>query len=63
MLRVIARVLGFFIGKIVELPGPRRNDRRGADVKARVRGLRHKIAHLQELTNTLEDLADACARN
>lgn len=70
MLRFIARArdLGFSIAEITELLDLWRNkDRRSADVKtlaqARVPDLRHKIAHLQEIADTLEDLANACAGN
>ncbi|CAM3556683.1 Cu(I)-responsive transcriptional regulator [Paracoccus nototheniae] len=70
MLRFIARArdLGFSIAEITELLDLWRNkDRRSADVKAlaqaRVRDLRHKIAHLQDMADTLEDLANACAGN
>ncbi|MCG6113279.1 MAG: Cu(I)-responsive transcriptional regulator [Paracoccus sp.] len=70
ILRFIARArdLGFSIVEITELLDLWRNkDRRSADVKAlaqaRVRDLRHKIAHLQEMADTLEDLANACAGN
>lgn len=70
MLRFIARArdLGFSMSEIAELLDLWRDkDRRSADVKAlaqtRVRDLRHKIAHLQEMADTLEDLANACAGN
>ena len=70
MLRFIARArdLGFSIADITELLDLWRDkDRRSADVKAlaqaRVRDLRHKIAHLQDMADTLEDLANACAGN
>ena len=70
MLRFIARArdLGFSIAEITELLDLWRDkDRRSADVKAlaqaRVRDLRHKIAHLQDMADTLEDLANACAGN
>jgi len=70
MLRFIARArdLGFSIAEITELLDLWRNkDRRSADVKslaqARVRDLRHKIANMQEMADTLEDLANACAGN
>ncbi|MFN3275861.1 MAG: Cu(I)-responsive transcriptional regulator [Paracoccus sp. (in: a-proteobacteria)] len=70
MLRFIARArdLGFSIAEITELLDLWRDkDRRSADVKAlaqvRVRDLRQKIAHLQEMADTLEDLANACAGN
>lgn len=66
-LRFIARArdLGFSIAEISELLnlwGDK--DRRSADVRtlvlARVRDLRGKIAHLQDMADTLEDLANAC---
>lgn len=70
MLRFIARArdLGFSISEITELLDLWRNkDRHSADVKAlaqaRVRDLRHKIAHLQDMADTLEDLAQSCAGN
>lgn len=70
MLRFIARArdLGFSVAEITELLDLWRDkDRRSADVKAlaqaRVRDLRHKIAHLQDMADTLEDLANACAGN
>ncbi|MFN4101895.1 MAG: Cu(I)-responsive transcriptional regulator [Pararhodobacter sp.] len=70
MLRFIARSrdLGFSISEITELLDLWRNkERRSADVKAlaqaRVRDLRHKIAHLQDMADTLEDLARSCAGN
>lgn len=70
VLRFIARArdLGFSIAEIAELLDLWRNkDRRSADVKAlaqaRVRDLRHKIAYLQEMADTLEDLANTCAGN
>ena len=70
MLRFIARArdLGFSVAEITELLDLWRDkDRRSADVKAlaqaRVRDLRHKIAHLQDMADTLEELANACAGN
>lgn len=70
MLRFIARArdLGFPLSEITELLDLWRNTgRRSADVKAlaqaRVRGLRQKIMHLQEMAETLEDLARSCAGN
>ena len=70
MLRFIARArdLGFSVAEITErLDLWRDKDRRSADVKAlaqaRVRDLRHKIAHLQDMADTLEELANACAGN
>lgn len=70
MLRFIAcaRDLGFSVAEITELLDLWRDkDRRSADVKAlaqaRVRDLRHKIAHLQDMADTLEELANACAGN
>lgn len=70
MLRFIARArdLGFSVVEITELLDLWRDkDRRSADVKAlaqaRVRDLRHKIAHLQDMADTLEELANACAGN
>ncbi|MFD1912283.1 Cu(I)-responsive transcriptional regulator [Halodurantibacterium flavum] len=70
MLRFIARArdLGFPTTEIADLLDLWRNeDRRSADVKAlaqaRVRDLRHKIAHLQDMADTLEDLANSCAGN
>lgn len=70
MLQFIARArdLGFSIAEITELLELWRNkDRRSSDVKAlartRVRDLRHKIAHLQDMADTLEDLANACSGN
>lgn len=70
MLRFIARArdLGFPIAEISALLDLWRDkDRRSADVKAlaqaRVRDLRHKIAHLQDMADTLEDLAQSCAGN
>lgn len=70
MLRFIARArdLGFSVAEITELLDLwRAKDRRSADVKAlaqaRVRDLRHKIAHLQDMADTLEELANACAGN
>ena len=70
MLRFIARSrdLGFSIAEITELLDLWRNkERRSAEVKAlaqaRVTDLRHKIAHLQDMADTLEDLASACAGN
>lgn len=70
MLRFIAqaRDLGFSIAEIAELLDLWRDkDRRSADVKAlaqaRVRDLRQKIARLQDMADTLEELADACAGN
>lgn len=70
MLRFIARArdLGFSVAEITELLDLWRDkDRRSADVKAlaqaRVRDLRHKIAHLQDMADTLEELANSCAGN
>lgn len=70
MLRFIARArdLGFSVAEITGLLDLWRDkDRRSADVKAlaqaRVRDLRHKIAHLQDMADTLEELANACAGN
>lgn len=70
MLRFIARArdLGFSVAEITELLDLWRDkDRRSADVKAlaqaRIRDLRHKIAHLQDMADTLEELANACAGN
>ncbi|QXI65941.1 HTH-type transcriptional regulator HmrR (plasmid) [Paracoccus marcusii] len=70
MLRFIARArdLGFPISGISELLDLWRNtDRRSADVKAlaqaRVRDLRQKITHLQDMADTLEELARCCAGN
>lgn len=70
MLRFIARArdLGFSVAEITELLDLWRDkDRRSADVKAlaqaRVRDLRQKIAHLQDMADTLEELANACAGN
>ncbi|QDA36831.1 Cu(I)-responsive transcriptional regulator (plasmid) [Paracoccus liaowanqingii] len=70
MLRFIARArdLGFSIAGISELLDLWRNkDRRSADVKAlaqaRAQDLREKIAHLQDMAGTLEDLARTCAGN
>lgn len=70
MLRFIARArdLGFSIGEITELLDLWRDkNRRSADVKAlaqaRVADLRLKIAHLQEMADTLEDLAHSCCGN
>lgn len=69
-LRFVARArdLGFSMTEIAELLDLWRDrDRRSADVKAlaqaRIRDLRHKIAHLQEMADTLEALADRCAGN
>lgn len=68
MLRFIARArdLGFPVAEIKDLLDLWRDTgRRSADVKAlaqaRVRELRQKIAHLQEMATTLEDLARSCA--
>lgn len=70
MLRFIARArdLGFPVGEITDLLDLWRDTgRRSADVKAlaqaRVRELRQKIAHLQDMAETLEDLAHSCAGN
>jgi MerR family transcriptional regulator, gold-responsive activator of gol and ges genes len=70
MLRFIARArdLGFSIREITGLLDLWRNkDRRSADVKAlaqaRVRDLRDKIERMQDMADTLEDLASACAGN
>lgn len=70
MLRFIARArdLGFPIAEIGGLLDLWRDkDRRSADVKAlaqaRVRDLRHRIAHLQDMADTLEALAQSCAGN
>lgn len=70
MLRFIARArdLGFSIAEITELLDLWRDKgRRSADVKAlalaRVKDLRHKIAHLQDMADTLEELASVCAGN
>ena len=70
MLRFIARArdLGFPVAEITDLLDLWRDTgRRSADVKAlaqaRVRDLRQKIAHLQEMAETLEDLARSCAGN
>ncbi|MDB6179349.1 Cu(I)-responsive transcriptional regulator [Paracoccus sp. Z330] len=70
MLRFVARArdLGFSIAEITELLDLWRDkDRRSADVKAlaqaRVRDLRRKIAHLQDMADTLEGLASDCAGN
>ena len=70
MLRFIARArdLGFSVAEITELLDLWRDkDRRSADVKAlaqaRVRDLRHKIAHLQDMADTLETLVRSCAGN
>lgn len=70
MLRFIARArdLGFPVAEISDLLDLWRNTgRRSADVKAlaqaRVRDLRQKIAHLQDMAETLEDLARSCAGN
>lgn len=63
-----ARDLGFSIAGISELLDLWRNeDRRSADVKAlaqaRAQDLRQKIAHLQDMAGTLEELARTCAGN
>lgn len=70
MLRFIARArdLGFSIAGITELLDLWRNKaRRSADVKAlaqaRAEDLRQKIAHLQDMAGTLEELARTCAGN
>ncbi|MDN5568260.1 MAG: Cu(I)-responsive transcriptional regulator [Paracoccus sp. (in: a-proteobacteria)] len=70
MLRFIARArdLGFGTSDISGLLDLWRDkDRRSADVKAmaqaRVQELRQKIAHLQAMAGTLEDLANSCAGN
>ena len=70
MLRFIARArdLGFPVAEIKDLLDLWRDTgRRSADVKAlaqaRVHDLRQKIAHLQEMAETLEDLARSCAGN
>lgn len=70
MLRFIARArdLGFPVAEITDLLDLWRDTgRRSADVKAlaqaRVRELRRKIAHLQDMAETLEDLARSCAGN
>lgn len=70
MLRFIARArdLGFPVAEITDLLDLWRNTgRRSADVKAlaqaRVHDLRQKITHLQEMAETLEDLARSCAGN
>lgn len=70
MLRFIARArdLGFPIAEIGGLLDLWRDKgRRSADVKAlaqaRVRDLRHRIAHLQDMADTLETLAQSCAGN
>ena len=70
MLRFIARArdLGFSVAEITELLDLWRDkDRRSADVKAlaqaRVRDLRHKIAHLHDKADTHEELANASAGN
>lgn len=67
-LRFIARArdLGFPIKEIFELLELWRNtDRRSADVKelvqARVDDLHERIANLQDMASTLEDLARPCA--
>jgi MerR family gold-responsive transcriptional activator of gol and ges genes len=64
------------ISETTELANLRRDKgRRNAEVKAlaqarvrvrvrvRVRDLRHKIAHLQDVAHTFEDMAIACAGN
>lgn len=70
MLRFIARArdLGFPVAEITDLLDLWRDTGRGSkDVKAlaqaRVCELRQKIAHLQEMATTLEDLARSCAGN
>ena len=70
MLRFIARArdLGFPVSEITDLLDLWRNtNRHSADVKAlaqaRVQDLRHKIAHLQDMANTLDELARSCVGN
>jgi len=68
MLRFIAqaRDLGFPVSEISALLDLWRNtNRRSADVKAlvqaRIKDLQHKIAHLQDMVGTLDELARSCA--
>ncbi|MFN3526908.1 MAG: Cu(I)-responsive transcriptional regulator [Paracoccus sp. (in: a-proteobacteria)] len=70
MLRFIARArdLGFSVSEIADLLDLWRDKgRRSSDVKAlaqaRARDLRNKIAHLQGMADTLEQLASSCAGN
>ncbi|TJZ89934.1 Cu(I)-responsive transcriptional regulator [Paracoccus gahaiensis] len=70
VLRFIARArdLGFSIGEISELLDLWRDkNRHSADVKAlaqaRVTDLRLKIVHLQDMADTLENLAHSCGGN